>query len=143
MEYFAEKEGKRMKDLEVGDKFTSISGTVTEGMIDSFVRQLGIDHPLFLNDEYAKKLGFKSRVSTALLTFSYMMGLLYKSGLLRDGVYLGSDKITHKFPVYPGDIIRGEIEVLEKNPKGDRIVFRYHWQVRNQNDEIVSTGINT
>jgi len=145
MEYLEDQEEKRIQALEPGDKFTTRWGTMSEGMIDSFVRLLGLDHPLFLSDEYAKKLGFKSRVSTGILTFGYMMGLLYKAGLLRDGIYMGTDKCTHRLPVFPGDMIRGEIELLDKRvtSKGDRIVLHYHWQVRNQNDEIVSDGINT
>ena len=145
MEYLEDKEQKRIQALEVGDKFITRWGPISEGLIDSFVHLIGLDHPLFLNDEYAKKLGFKSRVSTGLLSFAYMMGLLYKSGLLRDGIYMGTDKCVHKLPVYPGDMIRGEIELLDKRmtSKGDRIVVHYHWQVRNQDKQVMSEGINT
>jgi acyl dehydratase len=145
MEYLEDKEEKRIQALGVGDKFITKWSPISEGLIDIFVRLIGIDHPLFLNNEYAKSLGFKSRISTGILTFAYMMGLLFKSGLIRDGIYLGTDKCTHKLPVYPGDMIRGEIELLNKRvtSKGDRIVMSYHWQVRNQDDQVVSEGINT
>jgi len=145
MEYFEDKEEKRIQALEIGDKFTTKWSPISEGLIESFVRLIGLDHPLFLNDEYAKNLGFKSRVSTGLLTLAYVMGLLFRSGLLRDGVYLGTDKCVHKLPVYPGDMIRGELTLLDKKvtSKGDRIIVNYQWQVRNQGDQVVSEGINT
>ena len=145
MEYFEDNEGKRIQYLEVGDRFVTRWSPMSEGLIDSFLRLIGVDHPLFFNDEYAKSLGFKSRASTGILTFAYMMGLLGRSGLLRDGIYLGTDKCIHKVPVYPKDMIRGEIELLSKRvtSKEDRIIVNYSWQVRNQDDQIVSTGINT
>jgi len=145
MEYFEDRQGKGIQYLEIGDRFITRWSPMSDGLVDSFLRLIGVDHPLFLNDEYAKNLGFKSRTSTGILTFAYMMGLLYRSGLLRDGIYLGTDKCVHKLPVYPKDMIRSEIELLSKRAtsKEDRIIVNYSWQVRNQDDQIVSTGINT
>ena len=144
-EYRQEDFAKKLQHLEVGDKFISMPGMITIPLLESFLSLIGIGHPLFLSDEYAQSYGFKSRVSTGLLTFTYMMGLLWKSGLLHDGIYLETNKCRHILPVYPGDMIRGEVEVLDKKltSKGDRFIIHYKWQAKNQDDQIVSEGENT
>ena len=144
-QYMQEKLETRIQTLEVGDKFISKSEIVPGALLDSFLNLIGIRSPLFLSDEYARRLGFKSRVSTGLLTFCQMMGMLSKAGFLRDGVYLGTDKCKHMLPVYPGDMIRVEVEVLDKRltSKGNRLIITYKWQVKNQSDQVVSEGENT
>ncbi len=144
-QYLQEKLEKTMSTMEIGDKFISKSWMVTASILEPFLNLIGVDHPLFFSDEYAKGLGFKSRVSTGLLTFAQTMGVLYKSGLLRDGIYMGTDKCRHMLPVCLGDVLRGEVEILDKNltRQGDRFIIRYKWQVRNQEERVVSEGDNT
>ena len=74
-----------------------------------------------------------------------MMGLLFQAGVIRDGVYLGTDKEKHSSPVFPGDAITGEIEILSKRltSKGDNYIITYKFQVRNQEGQVVTEGENT
>lgn len=144
-EYQQEKLQRELQTFEVGDRYVTRPDVVSEGLLDSFVHLIGLTHPLFLSDGYAKGWGFKSRASTGILTFAFMMGLLFKAGLLINGVYMGTDKMRHLLPVFPGDMIRAEIEILDKRltSKGDRFIIRYKWQVKNQDDQVVSEGENT
>ena len=144
-QYLQENLERRIATLEVGDKFITKSWMVRGLALETFLDLVGITHPLFLSDEYAQKFGFKSRVSTGLLTFCQLMGTLSQCGFLRDGVYLGTDKEKHVLPVYIGDMLRGEVEILSKRltTKRDYLIINYKWQVRNQDEQIVSEGENT
>lgn len=60
----------------------------------------------------------------------------------------GMDQIRWHRPVYPGDVLCAEAEVLEKTPsrsKPDRGFVKSRWKLYNQKDdavlELVSTGI--
>ena len=143
--YEEEKLKKKLQHMEVGDTFITKPAILTPWLVESFIRLMGLNHRIFLSDEFAQSYGFKSRISTGLLTFSYMMGMLFDAGALADGVYVGTDKCRHMHPVYPGDTITAEVEILAKRvtSKGDSSIIQYSWKVRNQNDQIVSAGENT
>ena len=143
-QYF-EQQGVRIQSLEVGDKFITKGKMVGRGAVDGWLTAIGLTAPHFLSDEHAQKYGFKCRVVPAPFTFSFTFTLLFESGILDEGLYMGTDKARFPIPVYAEDTLRSELEVLDRRvtSKGDRVVIRYKWLCRNQRQEIVAEGENT
>ena len=143
-EYIQEQQERRIQSLEVGDRFITNQRVVSQGNSESWTSMFGLTHPLFLNDEYARKMGFNNRLVSGIFTFTLMMGLLYQSGIIRDGIYLGTENSEYPVPVYPGDMLKAEIEILGKRTtsKGDRVIVKFKWLVRNQSEEVVAKGGN-
>ncbi len=59
---------------------------------------------------------------------------------------IGTDELRWLKPVYPGDILSMEVELLEKIPsrsKPDRGVVRARWTTLNQHGEAVMTQVST
>lgn len=59
---------------------------------------------------------------------------------------LGTDELRWPRPVYPGDTLRVEIELLEKRESKSRPdlgIIRTRWTVFNQNNEIVMTSLSS
>lgn len=58
---------------------------------------------------------------------------------------LGMEDLRWQRPVHPGDVLRVEIEVLEKRESRSRPeigIIRSRWNVFNQHDEVVMTVIS-
>ena len=134
-----------LKDLEPGDIRTSPSWRVVNPIgAESFETDIGLVDPFFFSDEVARERGLKGRVVTGIYTFDLMMGLLSQSGLIRGGMYIGTNDMRPTFPVFPGDRVRAEVERIDtrKTSKGDRQIITYGWVVNNQDDKVVAQGEN-
>ncbi|MFH2012970.1 MAG: MaoC/PaaZ C-terminal domain-containing protein [Pseudomonadota bacterium] len=131
------------EDFEIGQKFTTLSRTITEKDIKDFVELTGLYSPLFLDEEVAKKSIHKGKIAPGPLTFSFAMGLFTQLGIFEDTVmaFLGMDGMKLSMPAKPGDTIRVEIEIIEKREtkKEDRGVVKEKYRVMNQRDETIMT----
>lgn len=133
---------KYFEDYAVGDRYITLSRTVTETDVVNFVCFTGLYEELFLSDEFIKKESvFKSRPVPAGLTFAIAEGLYIQLGYLhRSAVgFLGLDELRVLAPLYCGETMKCEVEVVKKretkNP-GRGIVTAKH-MVKNQKDENV------
>jgi len=140
--------GKYFEELKIGNKFETLSRTVTETDIVNFVAFMGAYEELFISIEYIKKESiFKKRVAPGPLIFTYAEGLGVISGFWEHtGIaILGVDEMRMLAPVECGDTIRVEIEVvdLRESKKPDRGIVITKHRVRNQRDEIVMTYSTT
>lgn len=80
------------------------------------------------------------------LILSLAAGLRYQSGLTSHVIaFIGMDKVRLTAPVYAGDAIRIQVELLSKKPtkSPDRVIYNYWWEIINQNDKTVAEGENT
>lgn len=136
-------EAKYFEDLEVGDKFTTSCRTITETEIINFVGLSGIINPLFLDEEFAKKSLYQSRIAPGPLTFILAMGLITQLGIFEGTMlaFLGLDKMRLTAPVKPGDTIGVEMEITGKRETKapDRGIINERFTVRNQKGETVIT----
>ena len=127
------------EDLKIGEKYVSSGRTVTETDVVHFAGLSGDYNPLHTDREYARKSQFKERIAHGALTFSVMTGLWDRLGILRETViaFYGVDKMRFVAPVYIGDTLHVELEVLEKRDRGkDGIVILLN-RVFNQRNEVV------
>jgi len=131
---------KYYEDFEVGERYTSRPRVVTATDIDLFATVTGAVNPLFLSDEFAKSLGFTSRIAPGLLTLSLTVGLSYQTGLLDNMIaLLALNSVRFTGPVAPGDTLTVQIEVASKREttKPDRGLVTFKSVSTNQRGEKV------
>ncbi len=96
-------------------------------------------NPLHTDKEYAKKSIFGQRIAHGALTFSVMTGFWDQLGIIRETVvaFYGVDTLRFVSPVYIGDTIHVELEIVEKKDRGDDGLVTLLNRVLNQKKEEV------
>lgn len=126
-------------DFEVGMKFVSPRITVTDAHIILFAGLSGDFNPLHVDDIFAKKTIFGSRIAHGLLTLTLLSGHM---GMLVAGTAIAFLELNAKFikPVRVGDTIYGEAEIIEKKPveKYNGGIITIKSTIKNQNNEVVA-----
>ena len=134
--------GKFYEDIEVGQRIQHANGrTVTEMDNVLFCALTMNTQPLHLNEEFAAGTQFGQRIVNGLYTMGLVVGLTV--GELSEGTFVANlayDKVVHPNPVFHGDTISVETEVLEKresrsNP--DRGLVRFRHIGRKQDGTVV------
>jgi len=133
------------EDVEVGKVYKADSGkTVTGSEIDLIAQLSGLDLPGFLNPEVARAWGFKDRVTPGPYVLACMFGLMARQGFLSNAIWMGAKNIALKSPVFPGDKITAEVEVLAKEPpKRGGGPVTYAFKVTNQDGKLICEGVST
>jgi acyl dehydratase len=72
------------------------------------------NHPLHLDDEYAKNTMFKKKVAVGTYIVSLVVGLSVEDISGKAIANLDYEKIIHHAPVFFGDVIRVETKILKK-----------------------------
>jgi itaconyl-CoA hydratase len=115
--------GKYFEEIEVGQKFKHALGrTVTEMDNVLFCALTMNTQPLHLDAEFASKTEFGQRLVNGVYTLGLVVGLTVPE--LTEGTIvanLGYDKIVHPNPVFHGDTIHAESEILEKRESKSRL----------------------
>ena len=134
--------GKYYEDLHEGMKIVhSLGRTITE-MDNVLFNSLTMNpQPLHLNQDYASKTQFGQRIVNGILTLGIVVGLsvseLTQSTIVAN---FGYEKVNHPRPVFHGDTLYVETEVIEKREsrsKSDRGIVRLRHIGKNQHGEVV------
>jgi len=131
---------KYFEDFQVGEIIKTRARTITEADIVNFAAFSGDWYPIHVDKEYAKKSIFGERIAHGFLVLSVSSGLMPLTDWAIIAFY-GIDKVRFFQPTKIGDTIRLEIEVTEKDDKGDGGVITYRMAVKNQSDEDVCYSI--
>ena len=140
--------GKPWEDWAVGETLThDIRRTVTETDNLLFSTMTHNPQPLHIDAEAAKASEFGRILVNGTFTFSLMVGLSVGDTTL--GVLvanLGYDKLVMPKPVFLGDTLRAETEVVElreskSRPTAGLVTFRH--RMLNQRDELVCECLRT
>jgi len=129
-------------DLEVGHRFSTPSRTVTEADVVNFAGVSGDFNTIHTSATEAEGSDFGERVAHGALVFSMMTGLARRASDRRADVvaFYGVDELRFTGPVYLGDTIRVELELIEKeerdHPTANGVV-RYDTEVVNQDGDVV------
>jgi acyl dehydratase len=135
--------GKYFEEFTVGEVFRHQPGrTITEMDNVLFTCLTMNPQPLHLDAEFARSTEFGQRLVNSILTLGIMVGLSVGDTTLGTTVAnLGFDKTEFPKPVFHGDTIYAETEVVEKRESRSRpdagIVWFEH-RARNQRGEIVA-----
>lgn len=134
--------GKYFEDLQPGQVIVHGSGrTVSEADNVLFSSLTMNTQALHLNEDFAGKTEFGRRIVNGIFTFGLVVGLTVAD--LTDGTIvanLGYESVRHPLPVFHGDTIYAETEVLEKRESKSRPnagIVRLRQIGRNQDGQIV------
>ncbi len=134
--------GKYYDELDVGMTIRhSLGRTVTETDNVLFNSLTMNTQPLHLNADFASKTQFGQPIVNGILTLGFVIGITV--GELTEGTIianLGYEKVNHPRPVFHGDTIYVETEVLEKREsrsKSDRGIVKLRHLGKNQHNEVI------
>lgn len=133
--------GKTYGEFKLGEVDKSPAITITDAHIITFASLSGDYNPLHIDEEFAKKSPFGTRIAHGLLSVSVLSGYL---GQLLNGTAIAFLGAHYKFtaPVKIGDTIHAESEVIEKKDKEkyNGGVVRIKMQIKNQKAEVCVDG---
>jgi len=138
-------EGEGLKGFRVGEKTVSPGRTITEADIVMFAGISGDWTELHTNAEYMKNSPFGQRIAHGMLTLSVASGLALRTiqrPQLEVLAFLGMDNVRFSAPVFIGDTIKVESEVIEARPSKSRPgagILKFRNIVKNQKEEVVAT----
>ena len=135
--------GLYFEEFSIGQTFQHpIRRTVTEADNVFFTAMTHNPAQLHLDEEYAKGTEFGTRIVNSLYTLGLMIGISVGETTLGTTIAnLGMDEVRFPKPVFHGDTLHVETEVLEIRPSKSRpnqgIVVFLHRAI-NQRGEIVA-----
>src|SRR5689334_22031716 len=139
----AHKFGRYLEEFEVGAVYKHWPAkTVTEADDHLFCLITMNHHPLHLNDEYAKQSQQGRNVVVGPLVYSLALGMSVSDVSGKAIANLATEELSHPAPVFHGDTLYVESEVLDVRPsesKPDRGVVKVRTDVYNQRNELVAT----
>jgi acyl dehydratase len=134
--------GRYYDEWQIGDRMShDIRRTVTETDNLLFSTMTHNPQPLHLDVEAAKASEFGQILVNGTFTFALMVGLSVGDTTLGTLVAnLGYDKLVHPSPVFIGDTMRAETEVValkdsKSRPNAGIVTFEH--RLINQRDQIV------
>ena len=135
------------EDIEPGTRAAFGRYEVTREEVIDFASKYD-PQPFHLSDEEAAKTYFGRLSASGWHTAAMMMSMLVANMSVVQQAGLGSpgiDELRWLKPVYPGDVLRVETEVLDKTPsrsKPDLGSFRVKTTVFNQDEVAVMTAVS-
>ena len=134
--------GKYFEDLQVGQRIRHrLSRTITETDNVLFCSLTANTQPLHLDEEFAAKTPFGKRIVNGIFTLGLAVGLTVAD--LTEGTIVANlsyEKVSHPKPVFHGDTLTVETEVLEtraSRSKPDQGIVRLRHVGTNQRGEVV------
>jgi len=128
--------GKTIHEMKIGDS-ASMAKTVTEYDIYQFAGVTGDFNPVHINEAYASKTFFKSRIAHGMLSAGFISAVI---GMKLPGtgcIYL-SQTVNFRAPVRIGDTITTTAEVVELFV--DKNCVRLKTTCTNQEGTVVVDG---
>lgn len=113
-------QGRFFEDFTVGDLYRCRFGrTISEADNTQFTLLTNNTNQVHFNREYARRAGYDDCLVNSLLTISIVTGMSV-SDVSENGIALGWTNIRLPHPVYPGDTLYSESEVLEARESNSR-----------------------
>ena len=135
--------GRYLEEFEVGAVYKHWPAkTVTEADDHLFCLLTMNHHPLHINDVYAAQSQQGRNVVVGPLVYSIMLGMSVSDVSGKAIANLATEELSHPAPVFHGDTLFVESEVLEVRPsesKPDRGIVKVRTDVYNQDGVLVAT----
>ena len=126
----------KFEDLKIGMK-DSITKTITETDVILYSGITLDVNPAHLNEENAKKTMFKKRIAHGMLTAGLISAVLGTKLPGEGTIYMGQE-IAFTAPVYFGDTITANVEIIELIPEKKRVLLST--VCTNQDGVVVLSG---
>lgn len=127
---------KNFQDIIVGNKI-SYAKTITTTEIYLGAGLVGSLNPIHIDEEYCKKTRFQKRIAVGIQV-SFLPVTVAQNFLVGLGTTLVSLDVKFVAPVYLGDTIQAEVEILKKDSQNKIITFKD--TLTNQDGKIVNLG---
>lgn len=135
--------GRYYEDFTIGEVIRhDLTKTIQESDNNLFCLLTMNHHPIHLNKEFAKNSQHGQILVVGTLVLSLVVGMTVPDISGKAIANLGYDKVRHAAPVYIGDTIHAQTEVIEKRlskSKPDRGIVRVSTDAFNQFDIKVLT----
>jgi len=130
------------EDLEVDAEHESSGRTVTEADVVNFAGLSADYNNMHIDEEFAKKTVFKTRVAHGMLVTSIATGLWFTMPRLATVAFMGLEDWRFSGAVFPGDTIHITRRLVEKkeHKRPNMGFFIFEVNVKNQKDEVVQKG---
>jgi acyl dehydratase len=134
-------QGRFYEDFEVGDVYKHPYGrTVTETDDVWFTNVTMNTNPMHFNEAYASETEFSERLVNGTFIISLAVGMSVIDVSMNATANLGYDKVRHHGPVFHGDTVFAESEVLSKRESESRNrvgMVTTELRAYNENDDLV------
>ena len=134
--------GRYLEEFEVGATYKHWPAkTVTEAEDHLFCLLTMNHHPLHVNDVYAAQSQQGRNVVAGPYVYSLVFGMTVSDVSGKAIANLATEELSHPAPVFHGDTLFAESEVLEVRPsssKPDRGVVKVHTRAFNQGGALVA-----
>ncbi|MGH7427318.1 MAG: MaoC/PaaZ C-terminal domain-containing protein [Candidatus Methylomirabilaceae bacterium] len=138
--------GRHFEEFTVGERYVTLSRTITEADVVSFAALTGDYNPLHVDAEFGKKTQFGERIAHGMLGASYAVGQIAALGLT-EGTVIAIVHMTWDFtaPIKIGDTIHVEqtVKSVRETQKRDRGIVVFDVELINQRGEVVQKGERT
>jgi len=114
--------GKTIGEIHLGDT-AAFTKTVSESDIYLYAGITGDQNPAHIDEEYAKKTFFKTRIAHGMLSAGFISTVLGNK-LPGAGTIYVNQTLNFKAPVHMGDTITAQVEVVEVDAEKNRVTFR-------------------
>lgn len=128
--------GQTINQLNVGDR-AEFAKTVTESDIGTFAGVTGDLNPAHINEEFAKKTMFKTRIAHGMLSAGFISAVI-GTRLPGPGTIYMKQELKFVAPVKIGDTVTARVEVAELWPEKNRV--RLKTTCANQDGRVVLEG---
>jgi acyl dehydratase len=134
--------GRFLEEFQVGDVYRHWPAkTITEAEDHLFCLLTMNHHPLHVNDVYAAQSQQGRNVVAGPFVYSLVFGMTVSDVSGKAIANLATEELSHPAPVFHGDTLFAESEVLEVRPsssKPDRGVVKVHTRAYNQEGALVA-----
>ena len=114
--------GKTLAELKVGER-AQFAKTVSESDIYLYAGVTGDFNPAHINEEYAKKTFFKTRIAHGMLTAGFISTVM-ANHLPGPGTIYISQMVNFLAPVRIGDTVTAIAEVTELYPDKNKVKLK-------------------
>ena len=134
-------QGRYYEDFSVGDVYKHPYGRTITETDDVWLTNITMNlNPMHFNEAYAAETEFGERLVNGLVVIATAVGMSVIDVSQNATANLGYDDVRHHAPVFHGDTIFAESEVLDKRESGSRDhvgIVTTELRAYNQNDEKV------
>jgi 3-hydroxybutyryl-CoA dehydratase len=128
--------GKTINEIKLGDA-SEFAKTISESDVYLYAGITGDFNPAHLNEAYAEKTFFKTRIAHGMLTAGFISAIL-GTKLPGPGTIYLRQSLTFLAPVHIGDTITARVEAAEIMEEKNRV--RFTTTCKNQEGTIVLDG---
>ena len=130
------------EDIDEGIQHKSSGRTVTEADVVNFAGLSADYNNMHIDEEFAKKTVFKTRVAHGMLVTSIATGLWFTMPRLATVAFMGLEDWRFSGAVFPGDTVHITRKLVEKkeHKRPNMGFFIFEVNVHNQKDEVVQKG---